>query len=456
MTTLITFLGAIPYSETRYYLGTPDAARPPTPYVQEAVLAHLAENGQKVDNILVFTTKDAAANNYRNRIVKFNTESGTPTFEDHGKGLGARLEDMRRSGQIGHYEAVPIPEGNSEAEILKVFAVLYEKLSKLPPRTKVYFDITYGFRSLPMLCIVLLNYVRTLHNIRVEGIFYGNYEVGRHEQQQTEIAMRAAGASEGEIKQFKSQPTFSPVLNLRAFADLQEWTAAARIFLEGGNAHALADLMPPDKQHVGQAFRAFTDEILTCRGLRISMRDDLEQMKFVIRDLQRELSIEAQLSPILEKIEQKIAGFTNKTTLNGFAAVEWCIQHKLLQQGFTFLEETCKSFLIEQTHHIEDINNPLLRESARTVLNQIPRHRWTLKENKQKNDKIDHDATILMKEYAGIYFPELPGAYGRLTGGKGLRNDMNHCGHQQQPNSPKKLEAELRSIYEAIKTALSL
>lgn len=453
---LLSFLGAIPYAETQYYLGDPVQPIATTPYVQEALLAHLAAQGKAVGQVWVFVTADAERNNYRGRIKKFEPDTGGAVMEANGRGLEARLADLKAAEQIGGYEAIPIPDGNTEAEIFGVFGILHKQLSVLPRDAEVIFDITYGFRSLPLLCMVLLRYVRTLHGIRLANLYYGNYEVGRHEQQQQVAALRAQGAEQSAIEAIKTAPTRSPILDLRAFADLQEWTAAAQVLMENGNAHALATLMPPDKRDIGQAFRDFTDQILTCRGRDLLWRTDVEDMKAAVRELQQQSDIEAQLGPILEKIEQKMAGFSNNTAQNGFAAVQWCIAHGLIQQGYTFLEETCKSFLIEQTLHITDINDPLLRESAKTVLNQVPRPKWILRENGKPEDKIDRDAAILMQAYTTVYYPDLPAAYRRLTGAAGLRNDMNHCGHQEAPKSPEELSTALRDIYEQVKTALSI
>lgn len=450
----LSFLGAIPYAETQYYLGDPERPIATTPYVQEALLAHLAAQDKTVGQVWMFVTADAERNNYRGRIKKFEPDTGTAVMDGNGRGLEARLADLKAAGQIGEYEAVPIPDGNTEAEIFKVFGILHEKLSALPEDAEVIFDITYGFRSLPLLCMVLLRYVRTLHGIRLANLYYGNYEVGRHEQQQQVAALRVRGAEPSAIEAVKNAPARSPILDLRAFAELQEWTAAAQMLMENGSAHALAALMPPDKRDIGQAFRDFTDQILTCRGRDLSWRTDMEAMKTAIRELQQQSDIEIPLGPILEKIEQKMAGFSNNTAQNGFAAVQWCIAHGLIQQGYTFLEETCKSFLIERTHHIADINDPLLRESAKTALNAIPRHKWLLRENGKPDDKIDRDATVLMQAVLETYHPELSRAYRRLTGAEGLRNDMNHGGHQPAPKSPDELKRALVAIFSDIQTAI--
>jgi CRISPR-associated Csx2 family protein len=446
----ISFLGAIPYQDTQYYFGDKEKPCASTPYVQEAILSQLAERGKAIGQVFVFTTKDAAENNYFKQIKSFNQETGKPVFDENGRALESRLADLIKAKVIKQYESVLIPEGNSEAEIFKVFGILHEKLSVLPADTEVIFDITYGFRSLPLLCIVLLNYVRTLHNIRVAHIFYGNFEVGRHEQQQELKTMRENGATTEDISAFKSKPTQSPVLDLRAFADLQEWTSAARVFLEGGNAKPLAELMPPEKQEIGQAIQNFTDQILTCRGNALSVRKDLKKIKKVIGSLQLESNIEAQLRPILEKIEQKMAGFSDETSLNGFAAVRWCIQHNLIQQGYTFLEETCKSFLIEKTVGLEHINNPVCRQSAGTALKAIHLKNWG------KAGEVDMTLTQEMADLIKVEFPRLVQFYRKLTGFTGLRNDINHCGYMLNPKSPEALKSDLEEVFQEITSALKL
>jgi CRISPR-associated Csx2 family protein len=448
-TVFISFLGAIPYQSTQYGLSEQDKYAEATPFVQEAILNILAERGTPVKQVFIFTTKDAALNNYHNRIKAFNQATGTAIFDESAYGLEKRLTYAQNEGKVERFEAVLIPDGNTEAEIFKVFEILYGKLSVLPVDTRVIFDITFGFRSLPLLCIVLLNYVRTLNNIQVQHIFYGNFEVGRHLQQQQTKQMQVDGATEAEITAFKALPTKTPILDLRSFADLQEWTSAARVFLEGGNAKALSALMPEDKKAIGDQILSFTDQILTCRGREFIARKDIQDLKTAIVSLQSESNIEAQLKPILEKIEQKLSGFSNETSLNGFAAVKWCLQHQLIQQGYTFLEETCKSFLIEKLSGLDKINHPKCRESAGTALNDIP-------EDKYWHDKIDLDLTKKMKDLLNTQYPDVTTAYKKMTGYDGLRNDINHCGYQKKPKAPEKLRAELESIYQELMHAFHI
>ncbi len=449
MPTLLTFLGAIPYELTRYYFeGQRDTASEPTPYVQEAILQHLSQIDERIDQVLVFATKDAQANNYTRRIERFDRENNSPVYSELEPGLEKRLASLKQAGVIGDYSCTTIPNGNTEEEILRIFQILYEQVSALPEGSDIVFDLTYGFRSLPMLCMLLLHYARTLHSRRVSHVFYGNYEVGRHEKEERLRALREQNTSPEIIEEEKKKPPCSPVLELRVFADLQEWTIAAHTFIKSGDASLLAKRMnEKEKSTVGKSLQNFADQILTCRGKDLSERIDIEDIKADVQELRQKPELGAPLEPLLKRIEQKLSPFSNRTTRNGFAAVEWCIEHGLVQQGFTLLEETSKSYLIEQTYGIAQIQDANLRKCASLALNRVPEEKWG---DKQK------ECTRKMAEYLSRSAPAVSEAYCQLTGKRGLRNDINHGGYGSSPQTPEALKEELSKVYAEIKAAFKL
>ncbi|MEO0273402.1 MAG: TM1812 family CRISPR-associated protein [candidate division WOR-3 bacterium] len=449
MPTLLTFLGAIPYELTRYYFeGQRDTASEPTPYVQEAILQHLHQTNERVERVLVFATKDAQANNYTRCIERFDREKNSPVYSEQGSGLKKRLESLKQDGVIGDYSCTTIPNGNTEEEILRIFQILYEQVSALPEGSDIVFDLTYGFRSLPMLCMLLLHYARTLHSRRVSHVFYGNYEVGRHEKEERLRVLREQNASSTIIEEQKKTPPLSPVLELRVFADLQEWTIAAHTFVKSGDASLLARRMNEvGESIIGKSLQDFTDQILTCRGKDLSERDDIEGIKADVRNLQRKPDLGAPLAPLLERIEQKLLPFSNRTTRNGFAAVEWCIEHGLIQQGLTLLEEACKSYLIEQVYGIARIQDEHLRVCAKLALNRVPKSKW-----KPEQEADAHRMT----EYLLQNYPEVSHAYRQLTGNRGLRNDVNHSGYMPSSRTPEELKEGLSRVYANIKAAFKL
>src|SRR5690625_1692057 len=109
------------------------------------------------------------------------------------------------------FQIVPVknlPDGHTEKEIWDIFELVY---SHLEEEDRVILDVTHGFRSLPMLQIVLLNYARSLKNITVEHILYGAFE--------------SLGIPLFKIDEEIPDPADRevPILNLTSFSAIQSW-----------------------------------------------------------------------------------------------------------------------------------------------------------------------------------------------------------------------------------------
>jgi CRISPR-associated Csx2 family protein len=409
----ISFLGAIPYEPTRYYFdGDVADLAAPTPYVQEAIFEKVLSTWQPTDQVLIFTTDDAKQNNYHHRITR---KEGLL----ENQGLEQILQRLSQQGRIGAFDAIPIANGNSEAEIWSVFQNVFQYIQ---PGDELYFDITYGFRSLPMLGMVLLDYARTIYQdqVKIQRIFYGNYEAGR--------ALQKAG----ELVE-------APVLDLTPFAELQQWTAAARAFLQGGNAEPLAAVTEPHNPEISRNLRLFAPAILTCRGLQLSMDMDISSFKTLV-DSSLDSPIAVQLRPLLAAIQHKLAPFSSNNLRNGLAAVQWCIENGLVQQGYTFLQETIVSLVIEKVFSLDALMHTELRTDVGTALNN-----W-LPSDPKLRIKINWEDYAAAFDYIQAC-TGLSTLYQKLTGKTGLRNDINHCGFKDRYAAPDKLTAELDRLY---------
>ncbi len=452
----ISFLGAIPYEKTMYYFSNKEDTSSATPYVQKAIFEkHLLPIWQEEDSIFIFTTDDAYRNNYANRIVKFNFATQQPEYSNDNDGLESILADMKNNNEIKFYEHVGIPNGNTVDEIWTVFQCVYDKLKELPNKSEVYFDITYGFRSLPMLGIVLLNYVKTLIDIDIKYIFYGNFEVGRQEKNNKIIDLSSKVSSE-ELEKFKNKPTISPILDLRPFVELQDWTTAARSFLNGGNTTLLKELIAQSNVEIAEKLDIFATSLLMCRGQQLNRDFDINQFKDDIIHLQGQ-EVNVQLRPLLEKIQQKIQPFESKNTLNGIRSVEWCVANGLIQQGYTFLQETLKSYLIELVFNDDAsvetyIVNQKIRDAANFALNgsSLDDIEKKLKNTSDANKYATRFFELVSNKHLSQYYVNLTGK------GRGLRNDINHCGFQENYASPQDLIKELNSLLNQFKICLNI
>lgn len=100
---------------------------------------------------------------------------------------------------------------------------------------EIYFDITHGFRSLPMVLMNCIIYLQNVSNkkITIEKITYGNLDVS------------------GEMD-------YAPVINLSKLLNLSEWINGAYAFKEFGKGYKIAELLE-DNKSAGNIIKEFSD-----------------------------------------------------------------------------------------------------------------------------------------------------------------------------------------------------
>ena len=440
--TFISFLGAISYQATRYYQ-QPDRSDlgDPMYYVQEAILSAQGEPWGPDDKIWIFTTKEARKTNYEGRLA--GKSEVLP-----GEGLKSALQRLQENSRIAHFESVEIPNGYSTEEMWTVFERVFKKLR---PGDELHLDVTFGFRSLPMLATILVNYARTLKQIRVKAIYYGVFEAGRQERIAENENRKALGLPEN------SDPAESPIIDLNVFSELQDWTYAAQTFLDAGNSSALSRLTQDKHPGFSAGILGFSQAILTCRGADLVQTEDIDGLKNQIGELGQDSGLQAQLRPLLEKVGEKIGPFRSGTLQNGFAAVQWCIDHGMVQQGITFLQETVVSWVVESVVGRSELNNPVYRFAANGALNLALSADKTLQVHKEDIKSLGMEESEIRTSYqkmCDLVTPALSRKYKNLTGHKGFRNDINHCGFRDAPLSPAKLKENLERLFTQIKPLL--
>ncbi len=185
MMKLLTFLGTRPI-ETTYVM--PEGEAHTAPFCGVA-LAHALP----LDEVVVFVTEQAR-------------EVSLPTFEE-------RLSDI--SALV---RAVDIPGDATEAELWQIFRAV---VGAVENEERVVFDITHGFRSVSFLSFLAAAYLRVVKDIRLEGVYYGNFEA----------------------RDRSVTPNRAPVIDLTSLAGLLDWMMAANRFERFGDARDLAALL---------------------------------------------------------------------------------------------------------------------------------------------------------------------------------------------------------------------
>lgn len=337
----ISFLGTSVYAPVRYYMPEQDpATAPQLHYVQEALFrSKLSQDWHSErDAVYVFTTEQAYQSNYAARLVNAKTKESL-----ENEGLEATFKKLREQGLISPFFPIPIPNGNSEEEIWDIFKRMFDCIEE---GDEIYIDITYALRYLPMLGTTLLQYAKIVKKAEIKAIYYGNYEAGKSAHAEQDLS--------------EDEPIRVPIFNMRSFTELQDWAEAVGHFDRSGTTDALQERIKDlifsgqvnsDQARVlrnlGNQLNHFSKSIATCRGVELCEELQISELNETLKD--SDMALIRQLEPLVELISKKMQHFQNENGIeHAFQAVRWCIDHNLLQQGITILQEGVISFLLEQ------------------------------------------------------------------------------------------------------------
>jgi len=244
---LITFIGTGRYETTLY---TWQNKQVETPYVVEALCEFF-----QPEQVKVFVTLEAR--------------------EHHWENLSNRLSERIP------LTMVPIPSGKSETEIWEIFDAV---VSAVEPGSKVLFDITHAFRSLPLLVLLAGAFLQKARNVEIKGVYYGAFEVNR---------------------------LAPPIFDLTPAIKLLDWLTATDKFLATGSSLELGQLLSTIQQDFYRQGKQ--------KGAEIKPKQ-LRQLGDRIQAISRSLELIRPLDLMEEAAEiEKIPAEQLKTELGAFA-----------------------------------------------------------------------------------------------------------------------------------------
>ncbi len=438
---LLSFLGTNKYEECVYYFEDDrDQSYGVDRFVQNSIFKHLCRDWSSEDKYFVFLTEQAEPANWNGDKY------------DDKKGLN---ETLAKNGFAVTPTAVrEMPEGYSEEQIWQVFQRVFDCLE---PSDQVWLDITHGFRSLPLLATVLIDYARFLKNVKIEKIYYGVFE--------------SLGTGP-QIKEKYPNPAdrWVPVLDLTAFSQLQDWTSAANDFINFGSADKLKSLADTqakieiiskgnksnqarDIKYLSNHLVSAVQHLGTNRGSAISEGTVFGNVKDTIQRL-ADTNFIAPYKYLFTKISDKVADFQLNQVLNFVPAVQFCLDHGLVQQGITQLHEGIISYLLAQLGHEWKINGKNGKESRKhrellsSVLNYL--NAKEAQQNQWRPELINDPLFELWK--SNDLVNEFVNTYTALTN---FRNDINHGGYSDSKNPDTFIKA-LKKHFDATKNILQI
>lgn len=404
----LSFLGTSEYKPCTYEFDKQKIEN--VKFVQIATMRLFCQEWNTNDRAYIFVTDQAKKANWLDDGHK-DRETGEII---KCEGLSTCIEKEEFNFEI---EPVKIPFGVNEDEIWEIFQTVFDCLKQ---GDEIIFDITHSFRSIPMLAIVVLNYAKVVKKVKLSGIYYGAFEA-------------------------RDKNNVAPILDLTAFDELLAWSQAIDRFLDAGDAGLLSKLAVEnvkafkkiikrsDKaedniKNISKALKKFTEIIATCRGMKITEQASKINNTLINFDDIETIRIKP-FQPLIDSIKEQMKPFGKNEILDGVQAAKWCLEHNMIQQGLTILQEIIVCYLLLKIG--VSVDNKLHREIASKAINilfyETEEERWDQKAKQHAN---------LTQKYCNVCKSEieLVKKYVVLTD---FRNDMNHAGYRPNPKPPE-------------------
>jgi CRISPR-associated Csx2 family protein len=406
----ISFLGFNPHKryDTTTYISPDSSDECETEFFQEAMVKFC-----KPKVLYVLLTKTA--------------ETGIPKGENESNWA---VLQQRLAGKVDLQPIKNVPESSSPQDLWKIFALLTECLQE---GDRVLFDITYGFRFLPMVALIAVSYLRIVRRVKIDGLIYG--------------------ALDAKNKDTNKTPTF----DLLPIVSLLEWTTATDQFIKTGNGQELAGLL-----HSGDSV---TKELANCideiaQGLQLLRPMDVIQEAALLpeRITAASSSISKSLPPfatLLGRVESDYGNFglanpTEYTTsaraslVRQLRMVQWYIDKGQVVQALSLAREWLPSLLC---YHFQlDPLDKVSRDEMELLLNG-----GKIKDKEGKTIK----ESLYLEQWSSIPKKKKK-QVNRLWGGElnlaNLRNDVLHAGFRKNSKNAEDILQQTEAIIKELQS----
>lgn len=420
----IAFLGTNNYAEVHYIHNDMDMEGYTSKFIQEVLVKTVCKDWNNFDKAVIFITEEAKKLNWYNE-------------KDKNRRLKVLLENTQLDS-----EDVLIPSGKDEREIWEIFHIV---TSDIEEGDKIVLDITHAFRYIPMLATIILDYTKAVKNIEILGIYYGAWD------------MRNQSVT----------PNIAPIFNLTPLMVVQEWSQAVNTFIKYGNSGHLKKIsrtgLKPKLSQENWARETnkfinrvndFAMNINICRGQMVQeRRANQKSIQLSTKEIRKSLSDVKKLDtdfqlkpliPLISKIEESVESFDENSTLNtGLATIEWCIKNHLIQQAYTALEETLKTYVCEL--HGLDANEYKNREDiVNTAINRRIQELSGKGIEKTEEEKDGGKLCKVMDNISNSLDTEFVSLANNI---KIKRNDINHFGFSRDVATYGDLEKDIKEYY---------
>jgi CRISPR-associated DxTHG motif protein len=394
-TILLTFLGTGNYQPCRYQIG--DQTSPEETFFSVALAGML-----KPEKCICLQTAASS--------------------EKHGSQLAADFD------HIGiQLSSMPIPEGKLESELWMIFEALTERV---PHGATLHFDITHGFRSLPVLGFIALNYLRSTRNVTIGGLHYGAWEA-------------------------RDPNNLAPAFDLTPFLTLLDWTTAAEQFRNTGSALKLANLLATTQQQLWQStvpsakaelptkLKSLANELTRASQNLLLLRtgslsESSSRLEAALRSAEADITGHAKpFLEVLSPVREELSRFTDTDLATLRDLIAWLADRGQTAAALTLASEWLTSYAMVMSGTPVHRANHATRKPYSLAITLIETPEMLLEENAIATAARDCVAALTFK-LQPTEIDLLQKAAGQI---RSARNDLNHAGFNDQPATAVTLTA---------------
>lgn len=325
-------------------------------------------------------------------LIAFATDEVLDDIHGHGylKYLGCVCSKHGVS-----FDSRRIESGSTTNELWKIFDVYADTVNN---GDEIVLDITHGFRSLPVLALPAIAYLRQVKNVEFKHILYGAFE--------------ARNSSKNE----------TPIFDLTPFVELLNWTNAVNVFQHSGDAGPLAKL--EGVKTIKDPLTTLSDALLTNRTLEAQ-----EAVGRVVGGLTHPKSLERLPPPfgiLVDQVKDTYAGMSlrspqtnsKESLTKQYVQIKWYIDNRHYLHAVTLIREWLVSWEFISTHPTSLSSDDWLTEDNRKTAEDELNKRFRAKS---------------------------PLPIDKLWSYLDTRNDLAHCGMRTDP-APRKAKSAIESI----------
>lgn len=347
----------------------------------------------------------------------------------------------------GRIKSIDIPTGRTTEEMWETFKIITQYVDE---DDRVIFDITHGLRSLPFLVFLFAAYLKAAKNVTIAAIYYGAPELSD---------------SKNNVP--------APVIDLSEFVSMIDWITATNQFVKIGDGRELAELLksaiPSDtevcnipssrviKKNLKKSVEAIENISLALSITRpIETMQSATKLEQILKEAALSFADRAKpFSLLSDKVVQQYGQFSlqnpkDEAALSEnlrlqFQMITWYIKKDKIVQAVTLSREWLVSVLVLNFGLGKYMFDPKKgRKYAEQALNNAAEHR------KPDDKRREIIATEYDKQFEALpQANELASVWSQMTE---LRNDIAHCGMNNQPQTARCLKKKAESLYPKLET----